>query len=95
MYCLPKPDETGEIRENPESGGRRRIDRILYDPLIRSKPIKSVETCSKQIKSDEVQPKPIKSVEIRPKPIGFQFLTSLAGLTDHVPIAMSIETNLS
>ncbi len=84
MYCLPKPDETGEIRENPESGGRRRIDRILYDPLIRSKPIKSVE----------IQPKPIKSVEIHSKPIGFQFLTSLAGLTDHVPIAMSIETNL-
>jgi hypothetical protein len=85
MYCLPKPDETGEIRENPESGGRRRIDRILYDPLIRSKPIKSVESRSK----------PNKSVEICSKPIGFQFLTSLAGLTDHVPIAMSIETNLS
>ncbi len=75
MYCLPKPDETGEIRENPETGGRRRIDRILYDPLIRSKPIKSVE--------------------IHSKPIGFQFLTRLAGLTDHVPIAMSIQTNFS
>ncbi len=85
MYCVPKPDETGEIRENPETGGRRRIDRILYDPLIRSKPIKPVE----------IRSKPIKSVEIRSKPIGFQFMTSLAGLTDHVPIALSIETNLS
>ncbi len=95
MYCLPKPDETGEIRENPESGGRRRIDRILYDPMIRSKPIKSDKIRSKPNKSDEIRSKPIKSVKIRPKPIGFQFLTSLAGLTDHVPIAMSMETNLS
>jgi len=31
MYCQPEADEDGEIRENRKYGGRRRIDRILYD----------------------------------------------------------------
>jgi hypothetical protein len=64
MYCVPEPDEDGEVRENPESGGRRRIDRILYDPSIGS------------------------------KPVGYRFVTSFAGLTDHVPVAMSLSTDV-
>ena len=31
MYCDPRPDEDGHIRAN-DAGGRRRIDKILYDP---------------------------------------------------------------
>ena len=65
MYCDPKPDKDGQVREDPEAGGRRRIDRIIYDPKTGS------------------------------KPVGFQFLTSLAGLTDHVPVAMSLQINSS
>jgi sphingomyelin phosphodiesterase 3 len=65
MYCDPEPDEDGEVRENLEYGGRRRIDRILYDP-----------SCSNS------------------KPVGYRFITSLAGLTDHVPVALSLETKV-
>ena len=64
MYCDPEPDSDGEVRENLEFGGRRRIDRILYDA-----------TCSGS------------------KPVGYRFVTSLAGHTDHVPVVMSIQTN--
>ena len=64
MYCDPEPDDDGEIRENLEYGGRRRIDRILYDPSLHS------------------------------KPVGYRFITSFAGQTDHVPVTMSLETNL-
>lgn len=60
MYCEPEPDEDGEVRENSEYGGRRRIDRILYDPTTGS------------------------------RPVGFRFVTSFAGLTDHVPVVMSL-----
>jgi len=62
MYCLPKPNSLGEVVENPETGGRRRIDRILVDKSI-----------------------PIKTV-------GYAFVTSLAGQTDHIPVAISLET---
>lgn len=55
MYCLPKSDADGQVREDQRTGGKRRIDRIIFDQAIRS----------------EV--------------IGFAFLTSLAGLTDHIP----------
>ena len=58
MYCQPQPD--GEIRAK-DFGGRRRIDRILYD-----------KDC------------PV-------EPAGYNFLTTLAGHTDHVPVAMTLK----
>ena len=64
MYCDPEPDDDGEIRENLECGGRRRIDRILYDESLNS------------------------------KPVGYRFVTSFANQTDHIPVAMSLETKL-
>jgi sphingomyelin phosphodiesterase 3 len=65
MFCLPKPDADGQVRADPRRGGKRRIDRIIFDPMIRS------------------------------KITGFNFLTCLAGLTDHVPIALSVETDFN
>ena len=62
MYCAPEPDDDGEVREKSEYGGRRRIDRIVYDASLGS------------------------------KPVGYRFVTSFAGLTDHVPVAMSLST---
>jgi sphingomyelin phosphodiesterase 3 len=64
MYCVPEPDDEGEVRDNPETGGRRRIDRIMYDP-----------SCGSQ-------------------PVGYRFVTSLAGATDHVPVALSLSTEV-
>jgi len=63
MYCGPKPDCNGEVGEDLEIGGRRRIDRIIYDASLHC------------------------------KPVGFRFLTSLAGQTDHVPVAMTLKTH--
>jgi sphingomyelin phosphodiesterase 3 len=63
MYCQPEADEDGEVRAKPQFGGRRRIDRILYD------------------KNHKV------------KVAGYQFLTCLAGQTDHVPVGMTLELN--
>lgn len=62
MFCGPQPNEEGEVCEDLEMGGRRRIDRIIYDATLRC------------------------------KPSGFRFITSLAGQTDHVPIALSLKT---
>ncbi len=60
MYCQPETDEDGEVRAT-HNGGRRRIDRILYD-----------DRCPVQ-------------------PCGYQFLTTFAGQTDHVPVAMTLK----
>lgn len=38
MYCGPKPDEKGDIGATV-AGGMRRIDRIILDPSLPSKPI--------------------------------------------------------
>lgn len=61
MYCQPQPDKDGHVRAEPETGGRRRIDRILHD------------------------------INCPAKPEGYQFLTCLAGHTDHVPVAMTLK----
>ena len=64
MYCDPEPDDDGEVRENLEFGGRRRIDRIVFDGSCKN------------------------------KPVGYRFITSFAGMTDHVPVALSIQTDV-
>ena len=40
MFCPPKPNENGEVREEVW-GGMRRIDRIVYDTRLESQPLGS------------------------------------------------------
>ncbi len=37
MYCDPKPDSNGEVKATA-FGGKRRIDRLLYDPSCQTEP---------------------------------------------------------
>ncbi|TRY67707.1 hypothetical protein TCAL_02291 [Tigriopus californicus] len=59
MVCDPRPDSEGQIKAEV-FGGKRRIDRILYDPK-----------CPTQ-------------------PTGFGFYTTLTGITDHVPVSLTL-----
>eukprot|EP00095_Tigriopus_kingsejongensis_P001554 maker-scaffold137_size321222-snap-gene-0.11 protein:Tk01554 transcript:maker-scaffold137_size321222-snap-gene-0.11-mRNA-1 annotation:"hypothetical protein DAPPUDRAFT_322081" len=59
MVCDPKPDSQGQIKAEP-FGGKRRIDKILYDPRYPT------------------------------RPTGYAFYSTLAGLTDHIPVALTL-----
>ena len=38
MICEPKPEPNGKVIAQPSFGGKRRIDRILYDPSLPTEP---------------------------------------------------------
>lgn len=50
MICEPKPESNGEVIAQPEFGAKRRIDRILYDPELPTKPsgIAFITACAGQ-----------------------------------------------